>query len=323
MNGRKHSVIIALILIIAGLLAAGASLASVGFDLSKLSTETYVTRTIEVNGDFSSITVAGDTEDIVFASSDDGMCRVVCREPEDEPHRAEASDGTLTIESTGRNRWHFFSFGFLAEGPSVTVYLPGKDYNALDVQSDTGDLMLPEDITFDSVNIRLSTGGVDCMASVQGLLSVRTSTGHIVLSGMSANAIQLSAGTGDVRIAYAECPGGIEISTGTGETVLDSVTCRELVSTGSTGSLTMKNVIASGAFNLRRSTGSIRFDACDAAEITARTDTGSVKGSLLTGKTFSAHSGTGSVDVPESAAGGRCEVSTDTGSIRIEVSGSP
>lgn len=64
-------------------------------------------------------------------------------------------------------------------------------------------------------------------------------------------------------------------------------------------------------------TGNVAFDGADAAEISVKTNTGDVTGSLLTGKVFVVQTDTGAVDVPKTAAGGRCEIETDAGDIRI------
>ena len=319
MRGRKRSMLIAGILIVAGIVIAGTALAAVGFDFSKLSLASYVTNTYAAEGAFRSITVNGDTEDLTFVPAEDGVCRVVCHEREDEPHRVTVADGTLTIEKANGLNWHFFDFGFLKEGPSVTVYLPEKAYQALSIRMDTGDVKLPADFSFDSADIHLSTGDVECAASVAGQLTVRTSTGQIRLSDLAAAGISLTTSTGGIRGANVQCQGSVEIKVSTGSTTLENVTCGSLQSTGSTGGMTLKGVTASGAITLRRSTGSIRFDGCDAAELTVTTDTGSVKGTLLTDKIFQAHSDTGRVSVPKTTTGGRCEVNTDTGSIELEV----
>ena len=63
----------------------------------------------------------------------------------------------------------------------------------------------------------------------------------------------------------------------------------------------------------------MEFVASDAEAIFVQTDTGDVTGSLLTEKVFSTRTGTGRVSVPQSVTGGRCEISTDTGDIRIEI----
>lgn len=92
-----------------------------------------------------------------------------------------------------------------------------------------------------------------------------------------------------------------------------------MISTGTTGDIYLDNVVASDKLSITRSTGNISFDGSDAAEITVRTDTGNITGRLLTDKVFIAASDTGSVEVPGTVTGGRCEIDTDTGNIRIEI----
>jgi len=105
----------------------------------------------------------------------------------------------------------------------------------------------------------------------------------------------------------------------TGKTQADSVRCKTLVSDGDTGDIILKNVIAQDMFALERSTGDVLFEACDAQDIFVETDTGDVSGTLLSGKIFEVETDTGRVDVPKTDRGGRCEISTDTGDIRIKV----
>ncbi len=281
MSRKKKEIMLSLGLILIGLVIAAVSMASVGFDFSRLSTAKYVTTTHEVSDAFRNLTITGDTEDVAFVLSGDGACRVVCHEQEDHPHRVEVRDDTLIIETPAESGWRFFDFSFMAEGPSITVYLPAE--------------------------------------AALGALSARLSTGDISLTGLEAESIRLSASTGSLRLTDVRCAGKMEVSVSTGSTLLENVSCGSLTSSGSTGSLEMKNTVATGAFALQRSTGSIRFEACDAAEITARTSTGSITGTLKTEKIFSAHSNTGSVDVPQTASGGKCELSASTGSIRIEI----
>jgi hypothetical protein len=44
-----------------------------------------------------------------------------------------------------------------------------------------------------------------------------------------------------------------------------------------------------------------------------------VSGSLLSNKVFTAKTDTGKVSVPNSSNGGKCEITTDTGKIIIEI----
>ena len=70
---------------------------------------------------------------------------------------------------------------------------------------------------------------------------------------------------------------------------------------------------------MNRSTGDITFDGCDGAEIFAESTTGDICGTLLTEKVFIASTSTGSIDVPKTVSGGRCELTTSTGDIEINI----
>ncbi len=319
MNGRNKAVRLALILIILGILFCVVALTTVGFDIRRFNTGNYVTNVYEVEGEIRSITVNGDTEKILFLPTDDGGCRVVCREEEKKPHTVRVDGENLTVEKPDRKNIHFFDFSFLTEEPSVTVFLPETAYETLTVDTNTGNVGIPADFSFDRINMTLSTGDVNCQASVADIMSIQTSTGQIHLTDLNAGRIQARTSTGGIRVANVTCEKDLEVHVSTGGTTLENVACESFTSTGSTGSLTMKNVIASGTFLLERSTGSILFDSCDAGSIIARTSTGSVTGTLQTDKVFNARSSTGSVDVPGTAAGGRCEISTQTGRIRISI----
>lgn len=130
--------------------------------------------------------------------------------------------------------------------------------------------------------------------------------------------LSVAVSTGDIRVEHITA-GTLDLSVSTGGTALTDVTCRELSSRGSTGDLTMEDVTAAGTITARRSTGDVRMSRCDAAALEITTDTGDVTGSLLTEKIFFAQSDTGSVHVPETATGGTCRITTDTGDISITV----
>ncbi len=320
MNKKMKGLLIGVILVVVGLALLGVAMASAGFDFSRLSTRKYVENTYEVGEGFQHIQIGCDTEEIRFVLSEDGKCRVVCREDEKEPHAVKAAGDTLTIQSANDRKWHFLDFGiFFSGNPAVTVYLPEKAYQTLTLESGTGDVSVPADFTFQSATLQLSTGGVEWKASVEGSLSVQTSTGHIHLSDLTAESVQLKASTGGIRVEDVTCKGDMEISVSTGSVMLDQVSCRNLSSTGSTGSLTLSNTVASDSFTLKRSTGSIKFAGSDAETIYATASTGSITGTLRSEKVFIAQSNTGSVDVPKTITGGRCELSTSTGRIKIEI----
>ena len=78
-------------------------------------------------------------------------------------------------------------------------------------------------------------------------------------------------------------------------------------------------MVATETFTIERSTGDVRFEGSDAAQLFVETDTGDVEGSLLSDKVFLVTTDTGEKDVPNSITGGRCEITTDTGDVRITI----
>ena len=164
--------------------------------------------------------------------------------------------------------------------PNITVYLPQSEYEALTVKSRTGD---------------------------------------INVCNLSVSSLDLCVTTGKVTATDVVCKGDVSVSVSTGKTYLTDIKCQRLISSGNTGDMTMENVIASESFSIERSTGDVRLDSCDAAEIFITTDTGDVWGSLLSDKVFITRTDTGKVDTPKTTVGGRCEITTDTGNIKIQI----
>lgn len=316
-HDMKHSSMLWPAAAVCLVIAVGAVFCLNRWDLSLFGRDKMETNTYDIREAFQSIAVRSDTEDVSFCLSDDGTCRVVCREKEKEKHDVSVRNGTLFIERVDRRKWYERFSLFLFETPSITIYLPQAEYAALSVDSGTGDITLPEGLLFGSVDIGLSTGDVDCRASSSGMIRVKTSTGDIRLEGVSAGALDLTVSTGRVDVLSVVCGGRVGVAVSTGRAELTDITCTSVESTGSTGDITLKNVIASQTISIERSTGGVRFERCDAGELTITTDTGSVTGSLLSDKVFIARTDTGRIDVPETVTGGICRITTDTGDIRI------
>lgn len=309
---------IAVCLIVIGLLLFAVAMSAIGWDLKKLGTEKFETNTYEITQDFTDISVKTDTAQVFFAPSEDASCKVVCYEQKKIQHSVTVEDGTLTVTVNDERQW-YEHIGIHFQTPKITVYLPQGQYSDLSIQSDTGYAKIPKDFTFENIRISTDTGAVTCHASAAGTVQIKTATGYIRVQDISAQALELTASTGAITVSDVDCAGDAKIKVSTGLAKLTDVTCNNLTSTGSTGSITLKNVIAAEQFSIERDTGSVKFDGCDAAEIFVETDTGSVTGTLLSDKVFFAETDTGSIDVPKSTSGGRCEVTTDTGSIKLKI----
>ena len=283
-----------------------------------LSTSSYETNTHTVEEDFENISLKTDTADIIFALSEDGVCRVECYETAKVKYTVSVENGTLCVDTSDNRRWYEY-IGVNWASPRVTVYLPESEYGTLVIRSSTGDVEIPEKFLFRSMDITLSTGHTKNYASVTESMKIKASTGDILVENVSAETVNLSVRSGKVDARAVTCSAELTLSVSTGRTRLSNVTCGSLVSSGDTGDLTLSRVTAVQRMAVERSTGDVTLESCDAGELLIRTDTGDVKGSLLSEKIFMAQTDTGRVSVPKTVSGGVCEIRTDTGDIVIHL----
>lgn len=314
----KTGLIIASSLVLVGCIIFGSVMTMLKWDFTKLSTVKYETNAYAINEGFQSISIVTDTADIVFVPSEDVKSSVVCYEQKNVRHSVTVKDGALVIEVVNTKKWYDY-IGITFGTPRITVSIPQDEYGALSVKSGTGDVKIPKGFTFESIDIAESTGDVASAASASELLKIKTSTGDIRVENASAGALDLSVSTGEVIARSITCEGDVKINVSTGKTNLTDIECKNVITSGNTGDISLKNVIAAEKLSIERSTGDVKLDGCDAAELAVKTDTGDIRGTLLTDKVFIAETDTGRVDIPKTAVGGRCEITTNTGDIRITI----
>ena len=312
----KIWLMIAISLILAGCLIFCGVMTALKWDFTKLSTYQYETNHYELRDHYESISIDTSTADIQLLPSEDSQCSVVCYEQKNMKHSVAVTDGTLVIKLKDTRKWYeHIGMGF--SSPKITVYIPQGEYGTLSINSSTGNVDIPEHYGFEGIDISVSTGNVNCRSSAKGNIQIRTSTGNIHAESISAKSLTLSVSTGHVQAESITCDEGVTVSVSTGKTSLTDVNCKYITSTGNTGDVSLKNVIVTEKFSIERSTGDVNFDGSDAAEIFVETDTGDVTGTLLSEKIFIVQTDTGSINVPKTVTGGKCEISTSTGDIRI------
>ncbi len=278
-KGTKIWLIIAFSLVLLGCIIFGSVMTMFKWDFTKLSTVKYETNNYDINENYKDISIETNTADIVFMPTESLKTSVVCREQKNMKHSVAVKDDTLVIEVVDTRKWYEY-IGINFGATKITVYIPQVEY---------------------------------------GRLSVNGSTGDISIENISADALDLSVSTGRITVSDTTCKSDVKINVSTGKTNLTDVKCKNLTSSGNTGDISLKNVIAAETFSIERSTGDIKLDGCDAAEIFIETDTGDINGTLLSEKVFITETDTGSIKVPNSVTGGRCEITTDTGNIKIDV----
>ena len=310
--------IVAASLVLIGCVILVGVMTNLEWDFMKLSTNKYETNDHEINEEFLSVLIDTNTADIKLLPSEDSKCRVECYEQKNLTHSVSVNDGELLIKVEDTRAW-YEHIGINFGEPKITVYLPKTEYSSLTVKGSTGDVDIPNNFKFGRIDISVSTGDVTSYASADEDIKIKTTTGKIFVEDVSADRLDLSVSTGTVTVSETSVEGDISVEVSTGKTKLTNVTCKDLFSDGDTGDIDMVNLIAEGTLSVERSTGDVKFDGCDASEIFVETDTGDVKGSFLSEKLFITETDTGRVEVPHSVEGGRCEISTDTGDIKISI----
>ncbi len=295
----KKWLIAAASLVTLGFAIFAGAMAALGFDFSKISTIKYETNTYEVGEEFDKISIDVDITDIVFAQSDDESCKVVCFEAEKVKHSVRCTNGTLTIDMTDDRKWYDY-IGISFASPKMTVYLPQSEYTSLLIDTDTGNIDIPESFAFNKLEIETDTGSVDCMADVSDI-------------------IKIESDTGDIGISSVESGCDIDIKTDTGSIKLTDISCTDFTAESDTGDISIVNTVAGNSICVESDTGNVKLKNSDAEELLIETDTGDITGTLLSEKDFIAKSHTGDVNVPKTQTGGKCKITTDTGNIKIDI----
>lgn len=309
--------IIASSVVIVGLLLFSIVMTVLRWDFSKLTTVSYEKNDYTISGSYRDISIIADTADIEFVQSKEQKTTVICYEESRARHSVQVIEDCLEIRLEDSRKW-YEHININYDNPKITVILPNA-CGEIFVKANTGDVILPDDFTFDRINVSVSTGDVKCSADTLQETKIKSSTGDIDLFDSHCGKLVLCATTGEISIENTYCDSDVNIDVTTGKTYVNDLYADHFTSTGSTGDILLKRVTPITKISIIRSTGDVTFEKCDAPEIFVQTDTGDVKGTLLSEKTFVTSTDTGRIDVSKSASGGKCEIITDTGDIKISV----
>lgn len=332
------SLIVAGVLVLTGAGLFLGSLEIVSWDFDALQTQQYESVTHEITEEFSSISIQTIESSIEFRVAFDGKCKVECMESEHVTYSVLVQEGTLKITAGDTRQWYHNIGIFNTQRQNMIVYLPMEVYESLQIESNTGTVKVPGELLFGDVRIKLNTGmlkweaGVAHSMDVQtdtgfvqiksvnmdGALAVETDTGRAELCGVVAHSIRVETKTGKAIVTDAIANSTLNVKTNTGNAELSGCRAVDAFVETNTGKAMLADVVASGKMDIETETGDVELDGCDAAKIRIETETGDVRGTLLTPKIVYTQTDTGRVEVPHSTTGGICEITTDTGDIRIQ-----
>ena len=295
----KTALIVALILLVVGVLLAGAGWVL----LQKYPIQQNVVK--DVVYPFSSenlpnaiqITTVDSRVEILPIEGDEW--RVVCRETEDRNHTVELVDGVLTVKQNGdaRKWYEYIGVSKAFQKPSIILLLPKQTYESLSVHSVSGSIQVQEGFAFSTANLQNGSGFILCNSSIEGDLNVKNTSGSIYITG----------GVG----------GKLEVRNVSGSVKIKNVTPESVTVKNTSGSIELVNVICQVNCEIENTSSSIKVEHCDAASFDLKTVSGGIKASILSGKVFDCHSTSGGVHIPENSEGGTFKARTTSGVIRI------
>ncbi len=254
----------------------------IGFSLGgSFQREELAANTHNITEEFQNVSIVASSTDVTIALSENGSCYAVCQENSKIKYSLTVNNGTLYIEEEDMRKW----YDYVMIGTNVgdmTLYLPAGEYGALSCDMASGYIeCAAKELVFASADFSSHSGRIKLACNVTEEISARTASGKIELSNCTPASLLLSSSSGNIRL---------------------------------------NNVIVSGKIEIKNASGNIRLDSCDAAELKLKTSSGKVRATLLSDKLFETHSSSGKITCPPSSAdGGKCSISTASGSIKIEV----
>lgn len=186
-KAKKNSIILAFVLILAGVLVSAAAYAAIDGDFTRLSTAVTEESTYSV-ASFDSIFINTQLTDVEIAASEDGTCRVVLSEYKNMNTTVEIQNNTLCIRQTDNRKWHE-KVGILIFEPKITVYLPEGDYQNLSIGMANGDVKVSDHFSFTDAMINTIRGDIYFGAAVKNRFSSETVFGELTLVGVNAEEI--------------------------------------------------------------------------------------------------------------------------------------
>ena len=277
---KKRILITAYILTIVGIVLFIASLPFSVSSFNRFRDDEYETNEYVFNESFDNIKIQVKETDITIKPSENGEFRAEINESKKVKHEVSISDETLNITVADNRKW-IDRLTLFHRTPTITLYLPIAEYEKAEIVLSTGDLNILSGLKFKDMEIELSTGEATLECAVENDLNIEVGTGKIKVKSVNCKNVNLGASTGDI---------------------------------------TLDGVVAEEKLAVKTSTGDVKLKNCDGEEIKISTSTGDVTGTILTPKTYTCKTPTGKVSVPENEAGGKCEITTGTGDIKIKLS---
>lgn len=313
-TSKKVAIIVSVVVIIIGLFLCGGAAIAMDFKFSNIGDRDYVTNTYIVEDMFMRVTVEAKEYNVRLHVSEDGQCKVEYTEDEKVSCSVKVDDDTLAIQVIDTREWYeYISWSEI----KLDIYLPQEKYASLFIRSRSGNISVPEGLTFAESDVYSASGEIGFFAVVENDLCVRTESGDISVSGINPQNLTVQAVSGDVAIHAVNLEADLSVKTVSGSIGVSGMACQNVEAVSTSGDIEFSDLIAEEEIRTSSVSGDVELWQCDAGSLDIKTTSGDVSGSLLTQKIFVTDTTSGDVDVPRSTSGGICQVNTTSGNIEF------
>lgn len=284
----KITIIVSLILVLAGMICFVAGAASVGFDFMELSTQTeYIKKNKETDKEFNDIYISTIEDDIEIKQSEDNKTRIeyYIRENDEDSYHFAMDEG-LRIEQEDNKKWYerikMFDF---SESRTLTIYIPEKKYNEINVGSVSGNyksavpLKIGNDISINLVSGNITAENIEA----GGKITAYSTSGNIHIKDLNSKNMNIISVSGDQDIENINAKDSVEIDTTSGSIKLNKAGAEKKFTAGSISGAIEGKTGYGGIYSAQTVSGEIRIpnDEADSNGSVRRYEFNTVSGDII------------------------------------------
>ena len=241
---------LALSLIVIGLIMFVLVMTFNGWNFKNLSKQEYVMNTYEITEDFESIIIGVTTADVKILPSTDNKCKIEIYEDKSNPHKAEVTNKTLTIEKQKSNVFSIFNF----ESSKITAYIPNQQYKSLFIEVTTGDIDL-DTVNVESLDFYVTTGDVSVKnVNCSETVIINSNTGKTDLTNINCKNLKVNGTTNNAILNNVIASEKLELRITTGDITLNNCDAAEIYIKVTTGDVS-GNLLTGKTFDVHTTTG--------------------------------------------------------------------
>lgn len=274
-------------------------------------------KTLVVTEDFRNVTVLDSSTDVKILPSRDGSCRVIYGQSDRVDYRVTVERDTLQVIRSDKPAEGGLRFS--REEIPVQVYLPRSSYEALTIETGSGEVKLEAAGAWTDVQIRTGSGDVEAEELQTGTLFIETGSGEIELKEVQAERLEWKSSSGRQRGTQIVCSGDAALTASSGEIELEHCRLGSLKISTTSGDVRLSQTSCGENVRVDTDSGDIRLRSVSAESYDLHTSSGSVKGSVLGSVDFLVDSSSGSIRTKGGVRGALpCRVSTGSGDVDLE-----